>query len=44
MIKMGKASIQNGECKMDTEKVQGNPSTFSALGIGSSVVLYYICD
>jgi len=41
---MGKAALQNGKRKMAKEKVQDKSNSFSALGIGSSVVHHYIRD
>ncbi len=44
MDQMGKTALQNGKRNLAKEKVQEEPSTFPALGIGSSVVHYYISD
>ena len=44
MGEMGKAALQNGKRKIAKEKVQDKSNPFSALGIGSSVVHYYIGD
>jgi len=44
MDEMGKAALQNGERKMAKEKIHDKSNSFSALGIGLSVVGYYIRD
>jgi len=44
MGEMGKAALQNGKRKMAKGKVQDKSDSFSALGIGSSVLHYYIRD
>ena len=39
---MGKGPLCYGEFEMATEKSQGEPESFSTLGIGSSIMYYYI--
>ena len=44
MDKMGKGTLQTQSGKMAKEKVRGEPESFSALGIGSSIMYLYIRD
>ena len=44
MGKMGEGPLQTQSGKMAKEKVQGEPKTFSSLGIGSSIMYLYIRD
>ncbi len=41
---MGKGTLQTQSGKMAREKVQGEPKTFSSVGIGSSIMYNYIRD